>query len=156
MLEASLRLDGIDQVLRRLEGLSPIAREKALRGAMFKAMRPVLQAVVASTPRRSGALRLAMKRVYLRPTARQLVDNLAARVAVAPKTRDRRALALANFSYGRTKRLRGVYWGHFVEFGTKRGIRPGRFMQRAIQANAQQVIDIFADDIEKQVRRQLK
>lgn len=156
MLEASLRLDGIDQVLRRLEGLSPIAREKALRGAMFKAMRPVLQAVVATTPRRSGALRLAMKRVYLRPTARQLVDNLAARVAVAPKARDRRALALANFSYGRTKRLRGVYWGHFVEFGTKRGIKPGRFMQRAIQANAQQVIDIFADDIEKQVRRQLK
>lgn len=156
MLEASLRLDGIDQVLRRLEGLSPIAREKALRGAMFKAMRPVLQAVVATTPRRSGALRLAMKRVYLRPTARQLVDNLAARVAVAPKARDRRALALANFSYGRTKRLRGVYWGHFVEFGTRRGIKPGRFMQRAIQANAQQVINIFADDIEKQVRRQLK
>lgn len=156
MLEASLRLDGIDQVLRRLEGLSPIAREKALRGAMFKAMRPVLQAVVATTPRRSGALRLAMKRVYLRPTARQLVDNVAARVAVAPKARDRRALALANFSYGRTKRLRGVYWGHFVEFGTRRGIKPGRFMQRAIQANAQQVINIFADDIEKQVRRQLK
>lgn len=155
MLEASLRLDGIDQVLRRLEGLSPIAREKALRGAMFKAMRPVLQAVVATTPRRSGALRLAMKRVYLRPTARQLVDNLAARVAVAPKARDRRALALANFSYGRTKRLRGVYWGHFVEFGTRRGIKPGRFMQRAIQANAQQVINIFADDIERQIRRQL-
>lgn len=155
MLEASLRLEGIDQVLRRLEGLSPIAREKAMRGAMFKAMRPVLQAVVATTPRRSGALRLAMKRVYLRPTARQLVDNLAARVAVAPKARDRRALALANFSYGRTKRLRGVYWGHFVEFGTKRGIKPGRFMQRALQANAQQVIDIFADDIEKQIRRQL-
>ena len=93
--------------------------------------------------------------IYLRPGVRQLADNLAARVAVAPKTRDRRALALANFSYGRTKRLRGVYWGHFVEFGTKRGIKPGRFMQRAIQANAQQVINIFADDIEAQIRRQL-
>jgi hypothetical protein len=29
-------------------------------------------------------------------------------------------------------------------------------MQRALQSNAQQVIDIFADDIEKQIKRQLK
>lgn len=156
MLEASLRLEGLDRVVERLGQLAPVARERAMRAAMFKAMRPVLQAVVATTPRRSGALRLAMARVYLRPTARAAADALAARVAVAPKAKNRQALALANFSYGRTKRLRGVYWGHFVEFGTKRGIKPGRFMQRALQANAQRVIDIFADDIEKQIRRQLK
>lgn len=156
MLEVSLRLEGLDRVQARLANLHPLAREKELRSTMFKAMRPVLVAVVATTPRRSGALRLAMKRVYLRPSARQLVDNLAARVAVAPKSKDRRALALANFSYGRTKRLRGVYWGHFVEFGTKRGIKPGRFMQRALQANAQRVIDIFAADTEQKIRRTMK
>lgn len=156
MLETSLRLEGLDQVIKNLEGLKPIAREKAMRSAMFKAMRPVLQAVQATTPRRSGALRVAMSRVYLRPTARAALDALAYRVAVGPKSRNKGAIALANFSYGRTKRIRGVYWGHFLEFGTKRGIKPGRFMQRALQSNAQQVIDIFSNDIEGQIRRQLR
>jgi HK97 gp10 family phage protein len=156
MLETSLRLKGLDQVVKNLEGLKPIAREKVMRSAMFKAMRPVLQAVQATAPRGSGALRLAMARVYLRPSARARADALAFRVAVAPKPRNRPALALANFSYGRTKRMRGVYWGHFVEFGTKNGIRPGRFMQRALQSNSQQVIDIFTRDIERQIRRQLR
>jgi HK97 gp10 family phage protein len=156
MLEASLRLEGLDRVIKNLEGLKPVAREKAMRSAMFKAMRPVLQAVQSTTPQGSGALRLAMARVYLRPTARARAEALAYRVAVAPKTKNRPALALANFSYGRTRRLRGVYWGHFVEFGTRRGIKPGRFMQRALQSNAQQVIDIFARDIEAQIRRTLR
>ncbi|HRC61627.1 MAG TPA: HK97 gp10 family phage protein [Dehalococcoidia bacterium] len=155
MLEASLRIEGLDRVVANLERLQPIAREKAMRGAMFKAMRPVLLAIQATTPRRSGALRLAMARVYLRPK-QGLTDGLAARVAVAPKTKNRQALALANFSYARTRRLRGVYWGHYVEFGTRRGIKPGRFMQRALAANAQPVIDIFAGDIDAQIRRQLK
>jgi HK97 gp10 family phage protein len=161
MLETSLRLKGLDQVIKNLDGLKPIARRKSMEKAMFTSLRPVLYAARSNAPRSTGALKVSLSRGYVRPGqtwrgATVTVGDLAAKVVVAPKRGYRPAVALANLLAGRKRRINGIYWGHFTEFGTKRGIKGTGWMRRSLDSNAQLVIDLFEREIERQIKRALR
>ena len=161
MLETSLRLKGLDQVIKNLDGLKPIARRKSMEKAMFTSLRPVLYAARSNAPRSTGALRVSLARVYVRPGktwrgATPTVGDLAAKVSVAPKRGYRPAVALVNLLAGRKRRINGIYWGHFTEFGTKKGVKATRWLYRSLSANSQTVIDLFEREIERQIQRALR
>ncbi len=162
MDEISLSFEGIDELDEKLQALSTIGRERALRRAMWPAMVPVLEHAKANAPRRSGALAVAMARAIqsagkgkgLRFGGQD--KSLVARVVVTPRRNNRQAVALHNIFYSRKKPIRGMYYGHFLEFGTKRGVKPMKFMNRAISSNSQRVINIFAEQLEKAIRTELR
>lgn len=155
-MEIDLTFTGVEALQANLKRLEAVAREKALLRGMRRAFRPVLIAAQANAPRRSGALRLSLGIVSRKSAA--LGRGVAASVYVTPRSRYGRAVALYNFDYGRQsrKRIRGIFYGHFMEFGTKRGIQPRRFLHRAVQANAQRVIDLFGVELEKEIKKALR
>ncbi len=158
----SLSFEGIEELDRNLQELSAIGRERALRRAMWPAMAPVLDHAKANAPRRSGALAVAMARAVqsagrgkgLRFGGQE--KSLVARVVVTPRRNNRQAIALHNIFYSRKKPVRGIYYGHFLEFGTKRSDKRFKFMSRAIASNSQRVINIFAERLEKAIRTELR
>jgi HK97 gp10 family phage protein len=168
-VEVRLEFRGLDALEANLSRLETVARERVLRRAMIRAFRPVLHAARLAAPRRSGALRQSLAIVAgtalrngglaqrFAPTAVLGDKTLAASVAVVPRIKDSRAIALYNLDYGRTgnRRIRGIFYGHFLEFGTKRGVRPRRFLYNALRANAQTVIDRFAKEIGVEIKRTL-
>lgn len=176
MPEIALRLDGADAVLKRLQSLGAVGREKAMVVAMKKAMRPVVISAQNMAPRRSGALRMSIAAIAVKSSKirkRQVSsfgffrsfsagaktgESTFAFVTVAPVLRHRRAIALYNLDYGRGKRgrIKGIYYGHFLEFGTKKGIGPQRFLERALQMNSQRVLDVFGVEIGRAIDRQLR
>jgi HK97 gp10 family phage protein len=162
MDEISLTFEGLAELDEKLQALSSVARERSLRRAMWPAMAPVLNHAKAGAPRRSGALAVAMARaVQTAGKGRGLSfggqeKSLVARVVVTPRRNNRQAVALHNIFYSRKRPIRGIYYGHFLEFGTKRGVKPLKFMNRAISSNAQRVINIFAEQLEKAIRTELR
>lgn len=158
----SLEFKGLDQMIERMESLSAVARERALRSAMWPSMKPVLDDAKRISPKRSGAMAVAMTRaVQTAGKGRGLSfggteKGLVARVVVTPKRNNRQAVALYNLFYKRSRPIRGIFYGHMLEWGTKRGVKPHRFMSRAITSNSQRVINIFAERMEKAIRRELK
>lgn len=115
---------GFKEIDENLVRLGQIAGEKVMRSSLFVAMKPIQDRAVAGLTAiqgGSGALAKATRRVYLRPGSR-LADgsvSTATRfvMAVAPKTKDSVAIALANLHYKRRKPIRGVIWGHLLEWG---------------------------------------
>lgn len=159
MPDITLRIKGLAELDAKLKQLSTLAQERALRRAMFRPMERVLKTAQANAPRRSGALRLALTRMFTSARKGFAVNNargLAARVAIAPRLKDPRAIALYNLSYGRRKRIRGIFYGHFLEFGTRKGTRATHFLGNALRAHAQHVIDEFAQELERAIERELK
>lgn len=162
----TIDVKGLRDVEDRMILLGSLSGEKVMRATLFVAVKPILdQAVanIAAIPTGSGALAKATRRVYLRPSVNSSLSSSGSRftVAVAPKVKDRTAIALANLVYRRRKPIRGIFWGHLVEWGfTHRGSGrriPGRLVfTRAIQSKAREAIEIFTKRIGVAVDRALK
>jgi HK97 gp10 family phage protein len=148
-----VELKGLREVDEKLAQLDKVAGEKVMRSVMFAAMKPAMVAAkanAAALPTGSGALEKSIRRVYLKqPQSNRFV------VSVGPKAKDRTAIALANLHYKRRRGIRGIYWGHFVEFGTKRrdgSNTPARSVfGRALTSTASQVIREFDARIRQRV-----
>lgn len=161
----SVELKGLAEVEDRLLLLGAVAGEKVMRATIFFAMKPILQqavANIAAIPTGSGALAKATRRVYLRATSLSTATGSGSRfvMAVAPKAKDRTAIALANLKYHRKKPVRGVYWGHLVEWGftTRNGRKiPGKgVFTRAVHSRADEAIAAFTSRLSVNVERALK
>jgi len=160
----SAELKGLRDVDAKLALLGSVAGEKVMRSVMFAAMKPVVDQAkqnIAEIPNGSGALAKATRRVYLR-ASRGIKKSTGTRftVAVAPKVKDRVAISLANLHYKRKKPIRGIFWGHLVEWGfrTRSGAKiEGRLVYtRALQSKAAQVISTFQQRIKVAVDKALK
>lgn len=120
----NVSFSGFKEIDENLARLGEVAGEKVMRSSLFTAMKPIQDRAVAglsAIPTGSGALAKATRRVYLRPGTRTPGQIVASKsrfvVAVAPKTKDRVAIALANLHYKRKRPIRGVFWGHLMEWG---------------------------------------
>lgn len=160
----SVDLKGLQDVDERLVSLGSVAGEKVMRSTLFVAVKPILdQAVanIAAIPGGSGALAKATRRVYLK-SSRVVGAASGSRftVAVAPKSKDRVAIALANLFYKRKKPIRGVFWGHFTEWGFNHrggGKVSGKLVYtRALQSRAAEAVELFRKKIGTAVDRALK
>lgn len=186
----SVELKGLKEVDERLVLLGAVAGEKVMRSTLFVAVKPIMDQAIANAaaiPTGSGALAKSIRRVYLKPTSRltSLTGGSGSKftVAVAPKTKDRTAVALANLYYGRKKPIRKIIWGHLVEWGHRIGNKntgrltrattakgllrtrlhgglgrvPGKLIfTRAAQSRAAEAIEIFRNRIGKAIDRALK
>lgn len=163
-------LKGIAQVEERLATLGKVGGEKVMRSVIYAATKPIMEAAKANAqalagspdPRRpsgSGALAKAIRRVYLRPTSLARGGSKFT-VSVAPKSKDRVAVALANLVYKRKRPIRGVWWGHLVEWGHKTrggGSVPGQnIFRRALDSTRSSAVSIFERELAKRVDRAVK
>lgn len=166
----SINLRGLRDVEDRLATLGSVGGEKVMRSVLYAATKPIAEAaksnasaLVGSTnPRRpsgSGALAKSIRRVYLRPRG-LATGGQRFTVSVAPKAKDRVAVALANLVYKRKRPIRGIYWGHLVEWGHKsRGgsAVPGKnVFRRAIDSTSAAAIGIFEREIARRVDRAVR
>lgn len=166
ILSASLK--GLKEVDERLVQLGAVAGTKIMRASLFAAAKPILdqaQSNITLIPKGSGALARATRRVYIKAGSQSSRSAIPAGpnrfvVAVAPKAKDRVATALANLYYKKKKPIRGVFWGHLVEWGFTHvgGKRvTGRLVfTRAVTARASEAIGIFRTQIDKAIVRALK
>jgi len=106
----------------------------------------------------------ATRRVYLRAKSnRGLFGASGSRfvVVIAPKAKDRVATALANLFYKRRRPIRGVFWGHLVEWGFthwRSGRRiAGRYVfTRAADSRSNEAVELFRKLIGPRVERAAK
>lgn len=160
MAEA-IQIRGLKEVDERLVMLGQVAGERVMRSVLFAASKPIADQAVANLSvirGGSGALAKATRRVYMRSRS-QSGRGTRFVVAIAPKVKDRVAIALANLRYKRRKPIRGVFWGHLVEWGfTHRDGRvAGRMVfTRALNARADEAIETFRKLIGPRVDRALK
>lgn len=158
-----IKVSGLEDVQKNLLALGAISGEKVMRSVMFYASRPLEQrgkANAAALPNGSGALHRAIRRVWVRGGQAFAATGRRFLLSIAPKTRDRTALALANLFYKRRRQIRGVYWGHLVEWGFNHrggGRVAGRgIFGRAVSAGGQEVIDRFIARMGRASERALK
>lgn len=161
----SMQVKGLKELDERLVLLGQVGGEKVMRSTLFSASKPMLDQVLANIsaiPHGSGALKKATRRVYLRPNGRTgSSSGTRFVVAIAPKTKDSVAIALANLVYKRTKPIRRIFWGHLIEWGfAHRGsgrIAGRRMFTFAAKGNrAQESIALFAKLLGPRIDRALK
>lgn len=174
-----LNFKGLKEVEERLILLGGVGGEKVMRSVMRAAARPFLTHAKTNLAfiRGSGALHKATRIVYMRSATRSGGGGTRFTVAVAPKVKDKVASALASLHYGR--RIRGVFWGHLLEWGHRIGTRrTGRLTRskglrrtrlhaglgrvegqkpftRALQSGVGEAIEIFRRQIRVKVERAL-
>jgi HK97 gp10 family phage protein len=150
----TIKVTGLKELQARLREIGAVAGTKAMRSAMFSATKPILDRAKATAQVRSGALRHALSRSFgMKSLGGKFLfgEGPGTRFAVqiGPKVRNRTAIALYNLVY-RTKR-RGIFHGHFVEFGTKRGTRRTDFLKRALESSAPQAVTTLAEALKKRI-----
>jgi len=166
----NVKVSGLRDVDERLATLGAVAGEKVMRSTLYAATKPIMetaksnaQALVGSNdPRRpsgSGALAKSIRRVYLQPRG-LATGGSKFTVAVAPKAKDRVAVTLANLVYKRKRPIKGVYWGHLVEWGHKTrgsGSVPGKgIFRRALDSTRGTAVAIFEREIARRVDRAVR
>lgn len=124
-----LEVKGLRELEERLALLGPVAGAKVMRQAMFAASKPILDQAkrnLAAFPGGSGALHLAMGRTFRVGGRGGLSAVLAGgaqgstfTVMIGPRVGARSAIALHNLAYHR--HIRGIFYGHLVEFGHRIG-----------------------------------
>ena len=144
-----VKIDGLDQVMKRLETMGPELRKKGLRTAMRAAANTVKKSAQAKAPVDTGAMR---KNITIQAASRtaKRVGGVAFRVgvkggALAPGSKVR---------YGRSRKGKkggqaeggSTWYFRLVELGTsKMPARP--FLQPALRDNVSKIIGQVASDI---------
>lgn len=160
-----LRVRGVQELVERLQFLRPQVARRIGRLAMSRAMAPVLASAQsnAMANKRSGALVAALK-IRLQTADQIAKSTLALRITggstdavrgtVLPVRKDSRAIALYRLGYQRRKKWKAfsIRHGHLVEFGTKRS-KAYPFLEPALRNNAQRVVDILAEELERGIDR---
>jgi HK97 gp10 family phage protein len=152
----TIKVTGLKELQARLVEIGSVAGTKAMRSAMFTASKPILDRAKANAPVRSGALRQAISRTFAVRAlggAYLFGDGPGSRfsILVGPKTKNRTAVALYNLVYKAKRPRRGVYHGHFLEFGTRRGTRRTDFLRRAIESSASEAVSKLAEALKKRI-----
>lgn len=157
----TIKVTGLREIEAELQKLGSKDGTRVLRAAMMRAAEPIqkqAQMNAAQLPNGSGALEKSIGRRFVIGTqkaAGQFLPALGGRFAVviAPLKTNRVAVALYNLFYRRKRR--GLFHGHFVEFGTKRS-RKQPFLAPALNARGPQAVAVLADEIRKGIERLLK
>jgi HK97 gp10 family phage protein len=153
------KVSGLQELEKRLIEIGTVAGTKAMRSALFTATKPILEQAQATAPTRSGALKQALARTFSvnAKAVPQFGDfgvssgGSLFSVSVGPKVKNRTAIALYNLVYKRRRPRRGIYHGHFLEFGTKRGTKATHWLERALRSRASEATTKFAEALKKRI-----
>lgn len=125
----SVQFRGFKEVDQALADLGAVTGERIMRSSLMQAVVPIESRAKQglSMIGGSGALSKATRRVYMKSGSNALggIKSSGTRfvVAVAPKVKDSTAIALANLKYKRKRAIRGIFWGHLIEWGHRIGNR---------------------------------
>lgn len=140
MISASVNIRSLRQVERNLQAFQEKIDRSSKRTALQKAARPMLRGAKANVAKRYGHLKKALivkLRTYKR--RREVIAY------VGPK-RGYKAEG------PRGERIWPVLYAHLVEFGTSHSA-PKPFMRPAFEGNKDEVFDIYATEIRKDIKR---
>lgn len=170
----TIKVTGLREVEAQLAELGSRTGTRILRRAMMLGAVPIEQhaeRTVAGWPRGSGALHQSIgRRFYLSsgtPVSEASLPPMGNRFAVqiAPLRKNRTALALYAMHYG--KRIKGIFYGHLLEFGHMKrqgkklvgpvGRVPARpFLLLALQSEASAAVNIMANELRAGIERELR
>lgn len=159
-------MTGLKEVEAQLLKLGSVEGTKVLRAGMLQATRPIVdqaKANAAGIQKGSGSLERSIGRKFIVGrsefakfigTFSQTLPNLggAFTVQIAPIKSSRVAIALHNLFYKRKRR--GIFHGHFLEFGTQRSKRIP-FLRPAIDARGAQAVQELAGEIKAGIEKLL-
>lgn len=155
-----IKVTGLKEAEAQLIKLGSREGTKVLRSAMMAAAKPIQdQAKInaGAIEHGSGALQKSVGRRFKigqQLSFGALLPSMGGKfsVVIAPMKTSRVAIALYNLFY-HTKR-RGIFHGHFVEFGTRRS-RKHPFLKAALDSKGPQAVESLASEIEKGVAKLL-
>jgi HK97 gp10 family phage protein len=150
----TVTIRGLKELEARLREIGSVAGTKAMRSAMFTATKPILDRAKANAPVRSGALRLALTRTFsIKSISGGFLEAAGSRfsVLIGPRTKNRTAISLYNLTYRLRKPRRGIFHGHFVEFGTSSGTRRTDFLKRALETSVSESVSKLTEALKKRI-----
>lgn len=159
----TVKVSGLKEIEKQLQTLGSQDGTKVLRAAMMRAAKPIedqAKTNAAALPNGSGSLEKSIGRRFVvgrQQSGLLLLPSLGGRfsVLIAPIKSNRVAVALYNLFYKPRRKRRGIFHGHFVEFGTARS-KKQPFLAPALNARGAQAVGMLADEIRKGIERLLK
>ncbi len=104
----------------------------------------------------SGALKEATVRSFRTGrTGAVLGGGTRFTMTVGPRVKHRMAVALYNLVHKPKRPRRGIYHGHFLEWGTRTGTTARHYLERALRATQGACVALLATETGKRVARAL-
>jgi hypothetical protein len=173
-------LKGLAEAELALERLGPVGGAKVIRAASFAATLPILRVAQSLTQQMpgSGSLSKAMGRTFKATPGGAVLESAGGRFVtwVGPRVNVRAAVSLHNMFYRRKRR--GVFHGHFLEWGHRVGnkltgrlkrmgvrsakstggarVRSYPFIRPALDRGGLKAVQVFRTQIIKRCERALK
>lgn len=144
-----VQVKGLKELEDRLIEIGSVAGTKAMRSALFTATKPILDQAKATAPKRSGALGVALTRSFVTEAGSESGSKFT--VKIGPKSKNRTAVALYNLVYKPKRPRRGIFYGHFLEFGTRRGTKATHWLRNALQSRATQAVESLSGALKKAI-----
>lgn len=138
---AEFKIQGLESALRKMRGLAPALKKKALRSAGTKAMRPVRDAA------RAGA-----KRIDDPASASNIAKNIVTRYDGKASRREGGSVTKVGVMGGARPQKGRADTGHWrlIEFGTSK-MRAQPFMRQALANNVEKVTQVFVTSLDADI-----
>lgn len=135
------RVEGVEELLKRLDSISSKLRKKTLKKAITEASKNIKNAAKARAPRRVRAdisKHLSYKGGQLRKSLAHKVKVYdGAVVGVIGARKNFRLQIGETVNEGKPVFVNPVKYLHLVELGTKRGVKGSHFLRDALRTNLQ-------------------
>lgn len=156
-----IKVTGLKELQKKMIEIGSVSGTKSMRSAMMVATKPIQGQAKATAPTRSGALREAVGRTFGVRTfggTFSFGDSAGSRfsVLIGPKVRNRTAIVLYNLIYKPKRPRRGIVHGHFLEFGTKSGLRATNWLRNALQSQASPSVSKLAVELKNRIEKVAK
>jgi HK97 gp10 family phage protein len=156
-----ITVSGLKELQQRLVAIGAVSGTKAMRSSMFTATKPIIDKAKATVPVRSGALRQSITRSFSVKNNGGSVffgDGAGSRftINVGPRVRNRTAVALYNLVYKLKHPIRGIFYGHFIEFGTASGTKATHWLRNALESTADAAVELLASTLKKRIETTAK
>lgn len=143
-MATEIEVEGLDELERRLLQLEGKVVNRVVRKALREAGKIVVTAAKGKVAVNSGALRESLGTIARKGKGTNLQTMF-----VGSRAKNAAALALVNA--GRSKPIRGIFYGHMVERGTVRGQAPQPFLRPALDENVDEVVSTFSVELKKAI-----
>ena len=149
----SANLEGLDQVLEKLEGITPDLRKKSLRNAVGKGAAIIRKDATARAPKRTGAMAKNIRVQFASRTSKRTGDMV---FRIGVRGGAQQPGSTTQFAKSKKAKKSSIaegsstwYW-RLVEFGTQK-MRARPFMRPAMTGSAEKVFSSLATDLDKAI-----
>lgn len=157
-MAVTVRVSGLKELDAKLKQIGAVAGQKAMRSSLFAASKPILDQAKANTarwPRGSGALNLSLGRRF--SVSQNVTEGSRFTIGIGPRAKARAAIALYNLVYKRKRPIRGIFYGHLLEFRHKDraggDVEARPFLLPALQTKHEEATRLLAQKLEQEIAK---